>query len=106
MNSWQLVCVVLHSPIFIVLEGDEVAVVWENKPPFIATSNSMEASYYDQEFSLIKFKGKRKNGTQREIFMESRDTGDIQDQDAKLLKTTTIMPFMLIKGLVIKEIDD
>ena len=70
-------------------KGNEVEVVWANKQPFIATSYSMEASYYDQEFDLIKFKGKKKNKIPREIYMESRDTGDIQDQAAKRLKTTT-----------------
>ena len=30
--------------------------------------------------------------------MVSRDTGEIQDQYAKLLKTTTITPFRSIKG--------
>ena len=38
--------------------------------------------------------------------MESRDTGDIQDQVAKLFKTTAIMPFRPINSLVIEEIDD
>ena len=47
-------------------KGDEVKVVWENKQPFIATLDFVEASYYDQEFSLIKFKGKKKNETPRE----------------------------------------
>ena len=58
-------------------KGDEVEVVWANKQPFIATSDSIEASYCDQEFSPIKFKGKKKNETLREIYMELRDTGDI-----------------------------
>ena len=87
-------------------KGDEVEVVWADKQPFIATLDSMEASYYDQEFGPIKFKGKKKNKTQREIYMESRDTGDIQDQAAKLLKTTAIVHFRTVKGLVIEEIDD
>ena len=77
-----------------------------DKQSFIATLDSVEASYYDQDFSPIKFKGKKKNETPREIYIELRDTGDIQDQSAKLLKTTVIMPFRSIKGLVIKEIDD
>ena len=77
--------------------------VWANKQPFIATSNSVETSYYDQEFGPIKFKGKKKNGTQREMYMDSRDTGDIQDQVAKFLKTTAIVPFKPIKGLVIDD---
>ena len=50
-------------------------------------------NYYDQEFGPIKFKGKKKDGAPREIYMESRDTGEIQDQAAKLLKTTIILPF-------------
>ena len=66
----------------------------------------MEANYYDQEFGPIKFKGKKKNGTPRGIYMESRDTSDIQDQAAKLMKTTAIVPFRPIKGLVIEKIDD
>ena len=38
--------------------------------------------------------------------MESRDTSDIQDQAAKLLKITAIVSFRPIKDLVIEEIDD
>ena len=38
--------------------------------------------------------------------MESRDTGDIQDQAAKILKTTSIVPFRPLKGLVIEDIVD
>ena len=87
-------------------KGDEVEVVWAHKQPFMATSNFMEPSYYDQGFGPIKFKGKKKNGTPREIYMESRNIGDIQDQAAKLLKTTTIVPFKPMKGLVIEEIND
>ena len=80
--------------------------VWADKQPFIATLDSMEAIYYDQEFGIIKFKGKKKNGTPREIYIKSKDTSDIQDQAAKLLKTTIIMPFGLIKGPIIEEIND
>ena len=87
-------------------KGDEVKVVWADKQPFIATSDYVEANYYDQDFGPIKFKGKKKNGTPIEIYMELRDTSEIQDQAAKLLKTTSIVPFRLIKGLIIKEIDD
>ena len=60
------------------LKSDEVEVVWADKQPFIVSSDSMEASYYDQEFGLIKFKGKNKNEIPREIYMELRDIGDIQ----------------------------
>ena len=87
-------------------KGDEVEVVCVNKQPFIATLDFMDASYYDQEFGAIKFKGKKKNRTLREIYMELRVTGNIQDQAAKLHKTTAIVPFKLIKGLVIEENDD
>ena len=66
----------------------------------------MEASYYEQEFGPIKFKGKKKNETPREIYMELIDISDIEDQGGKLLKTTTIVPFRPIKGMVIEEIDD
>ena len=38
--------------------------------------------------------------------MESRDTCDIQDYAPKIMKTTLIVPFRSIKGLVIDEIDD
>ena len=82
-------------------KSDEVEVVWANKKPFIATSDSMEANYYDKEFGPIKFKRKKKNWPPREIYMELRDTGDIQDQAVKLLKTTIIVPFRPIKGLII-----
>ena len=68
-------------------KGDEVEVIWENKQPFIATSDSMEASYYDQEFGPTKFKGKKNDGAPRAIYLESRDTSEIQDQAEKLLKT-------------------
>ena len=60
-------------------KGDEVEVVWADKQPFIATSNFVEASYYDQEFGSIKFKGKKKDGALREIYMDSQDTSEIQD---------------------------
>ena len=86
-------------------KGDDGKLVWSNKQPFSETSYSVETSYYDKEFCLIKFKGNKKNKTLREIYMESRDTGDIKDQAAKLLKTTIIMAFRSIKGMIIKEID-
>ena len=54
-------------------KANEVEVVWVDKQPFIATSDFVEANFYDQEFGLIKFKGKKKNGTLREIYMESRN---------------------------------
>ena len=80
--------------------------VWVDKQPFFETSDSVEANYYDQEFGPIKFKGKKNNGTPREIYMESRYTGDIQDQAAILLKTIALVPLRTIKGLVMEKIDD
>ena len=38
--------------------------------------------------------------------MESTYAGEIQDQAAKLLKITTIMPFRSINGSIIEKIDD
>ena len=73
---------------------------------FIAILDYVEASYYDQEFGPIKFKGKKKDRAPREIYMKSRDIDKIKDQATKLLKTTTIVPFKLIKGPIIEEIDD
>ena len=87
-------------------KGDEVEAVWADKQPFIATLDSVEVSHYDQEFSPIKFKGKNKDRVPNEIYMDSRDTGEIQYQVVILLKTTTIVPFRPIKGSIIEEIDD
>ena len=81
-------------------------VVWADKKPFIATSDFVEASYYDQNFGPIKFKGKKKDGTLRKIYMESRDADKIQDQAAKLLKITATVPFRVISELIIEEIND
>ena len=87
-------------------KGDEVEVEWADKQPCIATSNFVETSYHNQEFGPIKFNGKKKNGALREIYMELRDIDEIQVQAAKLIKATIIMPFMLINGSIIKEIND
>ena len=58
-------------------KGDEIEVLWANKQPFIVTLDSMEASYYDQEFGPIKLKCKKKDGAPRKIYIESRDTSEI-----------------------------
>ena len=87
-------------------KGDEVEVVWVDKQTFIGTSDFVEASYYDQEFGPIKFKGKKKNGAPKKIYMESRDVGEIQDQATKPLNITAIVPFRPINGSIIEEIDD
>ena len=99
-------CLVLPSQFLLLWKGDEVEVVWVEKQPFIATLGYVEASYYDQEFGLIKFEGEKKDGALKEIYMKLRDTSEIQDQVTKLLKIITVMPFMPIKGPIIEEIDD
>ena len=53
-----------------------------------------------------KIQSQKNDGALNEIYMESRDTGDIQDQATKIFKTPTIVPFRLIKDLIIEEIDD
>ena len=87
-------------------KGNEVEVVWVDKQPFIATLDSIEASYYNQEFGPIKFKGKKKDGAPRKIYMEIRDVGEIQDKATKILKITAIMIFRSINGSIIEEIND
>ena len=47
MDSCQLVCVILSSPVLTVLEGNEVEVVRADKQPFMVAIGSMEARYYD-----------------------------------------------------------
>ena len=75
-----MLCVILPSHQFLLFwKGDEVEVVWADKQPFIANSDFVEASYYDQVFGQIKFKGRKKDGASREIYMESRDTVEIKD---------------------------
>ena len=96
----------MYRPPFTNFYYFEVEVVWAKKQPFIATSDFVVASYYDQEFGPIKFKGKKKNGALREIYMELIDTCEIQDQAAKLLKTTITVPFRPIKGSIIEEVND
>ena len=39
-------------------KGFKVEVVWADKQPFILTTDSIEARYYDEEFDPIKFKRK------------------------------------------------
>ena len=94
----------LHQFLFF-WKGDEIEVVWIDKQHFIATSDFVEASYYDQEFGPIKFKGKKKDGVPWKIYMELRDASKIQDQAAKLLKITAIVPFNPNES-IIKGIDD
>ena len=81
-------------------------VVWANKQPFMAAIGFVEARYYDQEFDLIKFTSRRKDGIPRKAYMDSKGSMEIRKGVAKLLKVTTIVPYRLMRGLIIEEIDD
>ena len=73
-----------------------------NKQPFMAATSSIEAKYYDQEFSPIKFTSRRKDGVLRKAYKPMK----IKNEAAKLLKVTKIVPYKPTSGLIIKEIDD
>ena len=81
-------------------------VVWANKKPFMAAIGFVEARYYDQEFDLIKFTSRRKDGIPRKAYMDSKGSMEIRKGVAKLLKVTTIVTYRLMRGLIIEEIDD
>ena len=46
-------------------------VVRADKQPFIEAIGSVETSYYDQEFGLIKFSSRRKDEIPRKEYMDS-----------------------------------
>ena len=98
------------SPLFIGFllfwKGNEVEVVWADKKPFMAATGSVEARYYDQEFGPIKFTGRRKDGVPRKAYMDSKGFMEIQKEEGKLLKVTTIVPYRLMRGPIIEEIND
>ena len=81
-------------------------VVRADKQPFMAAIGFVEARYYDQEFGLIKFIGRRKNAVPKKAYMDSKGYMEIQNEEAKLLKVITIVPNRLTNGLIIKEIND
>ena len=87
-------------------KGNEVEVVRADKQPFMAAIGSMEARYYDQEFGLIKFTRRRKDGIPRKACMDSKDYVEIRKEAAKLLKVTTIVPCRPMSGLITEEIGD
>ena len=80
-------------------------VVRADKQPFMAATGSVEARYYDQEFSLIKFTSRRKDEVPKKAYMDSKGYVDIQKEAAKLLKVTTIVPYRPISSPIIGEID-
>ena len=87
-------------------KGNEVEVVQTDKQPFMAARGSMEAKYYDQEFGPINFTSRRKDGVPRKSYMDSNGFVEIQNEAAKLLKVTTIVPYGLMSGPIIEKIDD
>ena len=72
----------------------------------MTTTGSVEARYYDQEFGPIKFTSRRKDGIPRKAYMDSKGSMEIRNEAAKILKVTTIMPYRLMSGPIIEEIDD
>ena len=81
-------------------------VVQADKQPFMVTTGSMDARYYDQEFSPINFASRRRDGILRKACMDSKVFVEIRKEAAKLLKVTIIMPYRPMSGLIIEEIDD
>ena len=45
-------------------------VVWADKQPYMAATDSVEARYYDQEFGPIKLSRKRKDEIPRKAYMD------------------------------------
>ena len=68
--------------------------------------SSMEVRYYDQEFGPIKFTSRRKYGVPRKAYIDSKRFMEIQKEATKLLKVTIIVPYRLMSGPIIEEIDD
>ena len=81
-------------------------VVRTDKQPFMAATGSMEAKYYDQEFGPIKFTSRRKDGIPRKAYIDSKGYVEIRKEAAKLLKVTTIMPYMPMSDPIIEKIDE
>ena len=52
------------------LKGNEVEVVRVDKQTFMAAKSLVEAGYYDQGFSLIKFTSRRKDGVPRKAYID------------------------------------
>ena len=51
-------------------KGNEVELVRVDKQPFMATTGSLEARYYDQDFGSINFISRRKDGVHRKAYMD------------------------------------
>ena len=81
-------------------------VVRIDKQPFVDVTGSMEARYYDQEFGPIKFTSRRKDGIPRKAYIDSKSYVEIRKEAAKLLKVTTIVPYMPMSDPIIKKINE
>ena len=81
LDSCQLMCVVLSSPVLTILEGYEVEMVWADKQPFMA-AGIVESRYYDQEFDPIKFTSRRKDVVERKAYMDSKGYVETQNEVA------------------------
>ena len=92
--------------LFFFWKGNEVEVVRADKQSFMAATSSAEARYYDQEFGPIKFTSRRKDRAPRKACIDSKGLMEIQKEAVKLLKVTTIMPYMPMSGLITEKIDD
>ena len=68
-------------------KGNEVEVVLADKQPFMVTTGSVEARYYDQEFSLIKFIGSRKDGVLRKAYKYSKVLGIFRKRMGRISNT-------------------
>ena len=87
-------------------KGNEVEFVRVDKQSFMASTSFLEARYYDQKCSSIKFTSRRKDGVPRKAYMDLKSFVEIQKETTKLLKVTTIMPYWPTSGPIIEEIDD
>ena len=80
-------------------------VVRVDKQPFMVATGSVEVKYYDQEFGLIKFTSRRKDGIPRKAYMDSKGSVEIRKEKVKLLKVTIIVPYRPMSGPIIEEIN-
>ena len=81
-------------------------VVWAYKQAFISVTSFVETNYYDQEFDPIKFTSGRKDRIPRKAYMELKGSVEIQKEATKILKVSTIVPYKMMGGPIIEEIDD
>ena len=76
-------------------------VVRADKQPFMEATCSVEAIYYDPESGPIKFTCRIKDVVLRQVYMDSKASMEIKKEAAKLLKLTTIVPYMPMSSPII-----